>query len=159
MAMAAMLISTVVGLVGSMAQASALNAQAKAQEQIAEFNAKQKEIEASRRQAEGVLRGELEKKDAQNLAGRARASFAQMGVDTSTGSPLLLEQDLISEGSFRQNLEIASAQNEQRSLQENAKADRFQGQIAAMSSRAQARASLLGGIGSAFGGLAKMSFG
>lgn len=159
MAMAAMLVSVVAGLAGSFAQASALNAQAKAQEQIAEFNAKQKEIEASRRQAEGVLRGELEKKDAQNLSGRARAAFAQMGVDTSSGSPLLLEQDLISEGEFRSGLEIASSQNEQRSLNENAKADRYQGKIAAMSSRAQAKASLLGGIGSAFGGLAKMSFG
>lgn len=159
MAMAGMLISTVVGLVGSMAQASAMNAQADAQEQIAEFNAKQKEMEASRRQAEGVLRGEMEKKEAQSLSGRARASFAQMGIDTSSGSALLLEQDLISEGEFRSGLEIASAQNEQRSLNENAKADRFQGQIAAMSSRAQAKASLLGGIGSAFAGLSKMSFG
>lgn len=159
MAMAAMVIGAVASLAGSFMQSSALNAQAKAQEQIAEFNAKQKEVEASRRQAEGVLRGELERKDAQNLAGRARASFAQMGVDTSTGSPLLLEQELVSEGEFRSGIEIASAQNDQRSLQEGAKADRFEGQVAAMSSRAQARASLLSGIGSTFGSISKFQFG
>lgn len=159
MAMAAMVIGAVASLAGSFMQSSALNAQADAQEKIAEFNAKQKEMEASRRQAEGVLRGELETRDAQKLAGRARAGFAQMGVDTSSGSPLLLEQDLVSEGAFRSSLEISSAQNEQRSLQEDAKADRFQGQVAAMSSRAQAKASLLSGIGSAFGSVAKFSFG
>lgn len=159
MAMALMAVSAVAGLAGSFAQSSALNAQADAQEKIAEFNAKQKEMEASRRQAEGVLRGQLEERDAQKLSGRARASFAANGVDTSQGSPLLLEQDLISEGSFRSSIEIASAQNDQRSLQENAKADRFEGKVAAMSSRAQARASLLSGVGSAFGTLGKIQFG
>lgn len=159
MAMAAMAISAVVGLVGSFAQASAMNAQAKAQEQIAEFNARQMEIEASRRQAEGQLRGELERKEAQSLSGRARAAFAQIGVDTSVGSPLLLEQELAAEGMFRSNLEIASAQNEQRSLNENAKGERFEGKIRAMASRAQARASILGGIGSAFSSLSKVAFG
>lgn len=159
MAMAAMLVSTVVGLVGSFAQASAMNAQAKAQEQIAEFNARQQEIEASRRQAEGQLRGQLEEKEAQSLSARARAGFAQMGIDTTQGTPLLLEQDLAAEGQFRKNLEIASAQNEQRSLQESAKGERYEGKVRAMASRAQARASLLGGIGSAFGSIAKMNFG
>ncbi len=159
MGMAAMAISAVIGLVGSFAQASAMNAQAKAQEQIAEFNARQMEIEANRRQAEGQLRGALERKEAEALSGRARASFAQIGVDTSQGTPLLLEQELASEGAFRQSLEIASAANESRSLNESAKGERFEGKVRAMASRAQARASILGGIGSAFGSLSKMSFG
>lgn len=155
MAMAGMLISAVAGLAGSVMQASALNAQAKAQEQIAEFNARQKEIEGNRRQAEGALRGELEMREAQSLSGRARAAQAQIGIDTSSGSALLLEQDIISEGAFRSSLEVASARNEQRSLREGAKAERFEGKIRAMASRSQARASLLGGLGSAFGGIAK----
>jgi hypothetical protein len=159
MAMAMMAISAVVGLVGSFAQSSALNAQAKAQEQIADFNAKQKEIEASRRQAEGVLRGQLQEKEAQTLGAKARAGFAQMGIDTTQGSPLLLEQDLAAEGQFRKNLEIASAQNDQRSLNEAAKSDRFEGQIRAMASRSQARSSLISGIGSAFSALGKINFG
>lgn len=159
MAMAAMVVSAVAGLAGSFMQASALNAQADAQNKIAEFNAKQKEVEAARRQAEGQLRGELESRDAKSLAGKARAAFAQIGVDTASGSPLLLEQELISEGEFRRNLEIASAQNEQRSLNEAAKSDRFEGKVRAAASRAQAGASLLSGIGSAFGSLAKISFG
>ncbi len=159
MAMAMMAVSAVVGLIGSFAQASALNEQAKAQERIAEFNARQQEIEANRRQAEGALRGELEMKDAQSLSGRARAAFAQAGVDTSSGSPLLLEQELISEGAFRQSLEVASAQNEQRSLNEAAKGERYEGQIRAMASRSQARASILSGIGSAFSAMSKISFG
>ncbi len=159
MAMAAMAISAVVGLVGSFAQASALNAQADAQEKIAEFNARQKEIEANRRQAEGQLRGDLQVKEANSLAAKARAGFAQGGVDLAQGSPLLLEQDLIGEGAFRQNLEIASAQNEQRSLNEAAKSDRYEGAIRAMASRSQARASILSGIGSAFSSFSKMQFG
>lgn len=159
MAMAFMALSAVVGLVGSFAQASAMNAQAKAQEQIAEFNAKQQEIEANRRQAEGVLRGQLEERDSQSLAAKAKAGFAESGVDTTSGTPLLLEQDLIKEGKFRSGIEVASALNEQRSLQEEAKSTRYEGQIRAMASRAQARASLIGGIGSVFSTLGKISFG
>lgn len=159
MAMAGMLISAVVGLVGSMAQASAMNAQADAQEKIAEFNAKQQQIEGNRRQAEGALRGEMEQKEAQSLAGRARAGFAQAGVDTSSGSPLLLEQDLIGEGVFRQMAAVSEGANQQRSLHESAKGEIFEGKVRAMASRAQARASMLSGIGSVFGALGKMSFG
>jgi hypothetical protein len=159
MAMAAMVISAVAGLAGSFMQASALNAQADAQEKIAEFNARQKEIEANRRQAEGQLRGEIEERDAGRLRSKARAAGAQVGLDTTTGSSLLLDAELLKEGTFRKSLEIASAQNEQRSLQEGAKAERFEGKIRADASRSQARASLLGGIGSAFGSLSKISFG
>lgn len=157
--MAMMAASVVATLAGSLMAYSAQNAQAEAQENIAEFNAKQQEIEASRRQAEGVLRGEQEMKQAQSLAARARAGFAQAGVDTSSGSALLLEQDLIKEGQFRQNIAISEAQNQQRSLQEEAKATRYEGKIAAMSSRSQAKASLLSGFGSAFKSLGGANFG
>jgi hypothetical protein len=159
MAMAAMAISAVVGLVGSFMQASALNAQAKAQENIANFNARQQEIEGQRRAGVAAVRGELEMKEAQSLAGKARAGFAEMGIDTSQGSPLLLEQDLISEGAFRQNIEVAEGKNEERSLFESAKGERYEGKIRAAASRSQARASILGGIGSAFGTLGKVAFG
>jgi len=159
MAMAAMAISAVAGLAGSVMQASALNAQAEAQEKIAQFNAHQKNIEANRRQAEGVLQGQLEEREAQSLAGRARAAFAQIGVDTSSGSPLLLEQDIIKEGKFRSGIAVASARNEGRSLKESGKADVYEGKVRAAASRSQARASLLGGIGNAFGTIGKMNFG
>lgn len=159
MAVAMMAISAGLSLAGSFAQASAMNAQAEAQEKIAEFNAREKEIEAARRQAEGQLRGQLEERDAQSLAARGRAAFAEIGVDTSTGTPLLLEQELIKEGAFRRNLEIASAQNDQRSLNESAKGERYEGKVRAAASRAQARASLLSGIGNAFGSVAKFGFG
>jgi hypothetical protein len=159
MAMAAMLISAVAGLAGSLAQASALNAQAKAQEQIAEFNAAQQRIEANRRQAEGAARAFQEERNAQSLAGKARAAFAQIGVDTTQGSPLLLEQDLTKEGAYRSNIAVSDAANEQRNLQEAAKATIYEGKIRAMASRSQAAASILGGIGSAFSALSKVSFG
>lgn len=159
MAMAGMLISAVVGLVGSFAQASALNAQADAQEQIAEFNARQQEIEAGRRAGEAAIRGEQERNEAQSLSARARAGFAQMGVDTTQGSPLLLDMELIQEGAYRQNIAVSEGLNEERSLRESAKGERYEGKIRAMASRSQAKASILGGIGSAFGALSKVSFG
>ena len=153
------ILTAVTSLVGSFVQFSAMSAQADAQQKIAEFNARQDEIEASRRQAEGVLRGQLEQKDAQSLAARVRAGEAQMGVDTTSGTPLLLEQQLGAEGEFRKNLAIAEAQNQQRSLQEEAKATRYEGQIQAAASRSQGMASLLSGFGSAFKALGNISFG
>lgn len=155
MAMAAAAISAISGLIGSFAQASAMNAQADAQERIAEWNAKQKEIEANRRQAEGALRGDLQEREAESLAGKARASMAEIGVDTAQGSPLLLEQDLMSEGAFRSSIELASAHNEQRTLQESAKGERYEGKLRAAASRMQAQASILSSIGGLFGSLGK----
>jgi hypothetical protein len=159
MAVAALAVSVVAGLAGSFMQYQAMNAQADAQEKIAEFNAKEKETQAAREQAAGQLRGDLERKNAEALAGKARASAAQAGIDTSSGSALLLDSEIIREGSFRANIEMSEAQNRERTLKMGAKADRFEGKVRAASSRSQAKASLLGGIGSAFGSVANFKFG
>ncbi len=159
MAVAALVVSVVAGLAGSFMQSQALNAQADAQEKIAQYNAAEKQVQANREQAAGQLRAEQQRREAERVAGTARAGMAQSGLDTSSGSPLLLDTDIIREGAFKANIEIADAANKSRTLEEGAKADIFEGKVRAASSRSQARASLLGGIGSAFGSVANFKFG
>jgi hypothetical protein len=159
MAVAALAISVVSGLAGSFMQSQALNAQAKAQEQIANFNANEKVVQANREQAAGQLRAELERREARSVAGKARASAAGAGLDTSSGSPLLLDSEIIREGEFRANIEIADAANKERTLKEGAKVDIYEGKMRSASSRSQAKSSLLGGISSAFGSVAQYKFG
>lgn len=151
MAMAAGIISAVAGLAGSIAQASALNRQAQAQENIAEWNAARQEEEAAREQAAGQLRADLQRREADRTAATARAAQAQGGADTTQGSPLLLDQEIFKEGEFNANVEIANAQNKQRNLENRAIAERYEGKVRADASRSKATASLIGGIGSVFG--------
>ncbi len=159
MAVAALVVSAVAGLAGSFMQAGALNAQADAQEKIAQFNANEKRVQANREQAAGHLRAEMERRQARAVAAKARAGFAEAGLDTTTGTPLLLDADIFQEGEFRANIEIADAQNKERSLKEAAKADIFEGKVRAASSRSQAKASILSGVSSAFGSIAQYKFG
>ena len=154
MAMAMMAISAVVGLAGSFAQASALNAQAKAQESIANFNAKQQEIKANQVRGESALKGELQMKEVKAQEAKARAGLAQSGVDTTSGTPSLLRDDLITTGKFQQFITNYQGEDQARSYNESAKATRYEGQVRAMASRAQAQSSIFGGIGSAFKSLA-----
>jgi hypothetical protein len=159
MAVAALAISVVAGLAGSMMQMSAMNAQADAQEKIAAYNNQEKITQANREQAAGHVRAELEQREAQAVAAKARAGMAQSGMDTTSGTPLLLDSEIIREGAFRSNIELADAQNKERTLKEAGKIDLFEGKIRAASSRSQAKASLLSGIGSAFGSVANYKFG
>lgn len=62
MAVAALVVSTVATLAGSVMQFGALNAQADAQEKIAEFNANEKRTQANREQAAGHVRAEMERR-------------------------------------------------------------------------------------------------
>lgn len=159
MAVAALAVSVAAGLAGSFMQFSAMNAQADAQNKIAQFNANEKNVQANREQAAGHVRAEMQRRAAGEQSAKVRAGFAQAGVDTTSGTPLLLDADLTREGEFRAGIEIADAQNKQRSLNESAKADIFEGKVRAASSRSQAKASLLGGIGDAFGSVANFKFG
>jgi hypothetical protein len=159
MAMAALAISTVATLAGSVMQMGALNAQADAQEKIAQFNANEKTVQANREQAAGHVRADMERREARAVAAKVRAGFGASGIETTSGTPLLLDSDVMAEGEYRANIEISDAQNKERTLKEAAKADIFEGKVRAASSRSQAKASLLGGIGSAFGGVAQYKFG
>ncbi len=159
MAMAALVISTVATLAGSVMQYGALNAQADAQEKIAQFNANEKTVQANREQAAGHVRADMERREARAVRAKARAGFGEAGIETTSGSPLLLDSDIFREGEYRANIEISDAQNKERTLKEAGKADIFEGKIRAASSRSQAKASLMSGIGSAFGNVANYRFG
>jgi hypothetical protein len=159
MAAVALAGSVVAGLAGSFIQSQSLKQQAKAQLMIGEANAREKEAQGNREQAAGQMRAQLERREAESVASKARAGFGASGIDASSSTALLLDSDIIKEGEFRANIEIADAANRRRSLNESAKADRFESKVRAASSRSQATASLISGVGNAFGAVAQHKFG
>lgn len=137
-----------------MVTASAMNAQADAQEQMAAWNAARQREEAAWAQSKGALEAAQKEKEGARLAAKARAAQAQGGLSTTEGSPLLLQQEFAAETAWRSNIEMANATKTQRDFLNKAAITEYEGKIRAQASRAQASASLISGIGGAFKGLA-----
>ena len=149
------LISGIASIAGAMASASAMNAQADAQEQMAAWNAARQREEAAWAQSKGALEARQKEKEGEKLAAKARAAVAQSGVATTEGSPLLMQQEFAAETAWRSNIEMANATKTQRDFMNKAAITEYEGKIRAESSRAQASASLLSGFASGIGGMAK----
>lgn len=153
------LISGVASLAGAAVSAAAMSAQADSEEQIARWNADRQREQAALEQSKGAIEASRREKEGRRQAALARATFAQGGVQTDTGTPLLLEQDFAAETAWRSNMEMANATTQQRNLLNKAAATEYEGQIKAQSSRAGATASLLSGFGSAVKGFGQSKFG
>lgn len=132
-----------------------MNAQADAEEQMANWNAARQREEAAWAQSRGALEARNKEKEGEKQAAKARAAMAQGGLATDTGTPLLLEQEFASETAWRSNVEMANATKSQRDLMNKASATEYEGKLRADASRTQAKASLLSGFASAAGGIGK----
>lgn len=154
-ALAGPLISGVASIAGAAASASAMNSQAKAEEQMAAWNAARYREEAAWAQGKGALDAAAREKEGAKRAATARAAMAQGGVATDTGTPLLLQETFASETAYRSNVEMANAQKQQRNLENKANITEYEGKIRADASRAQGRAALLSGFAGAAGGIGK----
>lgn len=146
------IISGIASLAGAMVSASAMNAQAQAEQQMAKWNADRMREQAALAQAKGALEAAEQERKGKREAGIARAAFAQSGAATDTGTPLLLEQEFAAETQWRSNMAMANATIEQRNLLNKAAATEYEGQIRAQASRTQATASLLSGFAGAMKG-------
>lgn len=153
------LISGLASMAGAVVSASAMSAQADAEEQMAKWNADRQREQAALEQSKGAIESARREKEGRKQAAMARATFAQGGAQTDTGTPLLLEQEFAAETAWRSNMEMANATIQQRNLLNKAAATEYEGQIRANASRASATASLLSGVGGLVKGIGGSRFG
>lgn len=152
------LISGLASIGGAIMSASAQSKQADAEQEMANWNAARQREQAALAQSKGAVDAAEQEKKGRRNAALARATMAQGGAATDTGTPLLLEQEFASETMWRSNMTMANARNEQGNLMNKASAQEYEGKIRADASRASATASLLSGfagaaktLGSSFG--------
>lgn len=153
------LISGIASMAGAVVSAAAMSSQADAEEQMAKWNADRQREQAALEQSKGAIESDRREKEGRRQAAMARATFAQGGAQTDTGTPLLLEQEFAAETAWRSNMEMANATIQQRNLLNKAAATEYEGQIRANSSRAQASASLLSGFAGVVKGFGSSKFG
>ena len=87
---AATAIGTTMGVVGSIQQQKQSEANAKAQQAQAEYNARLAEREAKALEAESAENARRQHEESQKLKSAQRAAFGSSGVDMTSGSPLAL---------------------------------------------------------------------
>lgn len=136
-----------------MVAASAANAQADQQEQMAQWNAARQREQAAWAQSKGALDAYQKEREGREKAAEARAAQAQGGLDTTTGSPLLLQQKFASETMWQSNVVMANADKEKSDWLNKASITEYEGKVKADALRSQAGASLLSGFAGAAKGI------
>ena len=153
------IISGLASVAGGLISMSAANSQADAEEKMARYNADRQREQAALAQSKGAAEAKQTEDKGRRQAALARATMAQGGAATDTGTPLLLEQEFAAETSWRANMQMANAKNEQSNLMNKAAAQEFEGQIRANASRASGTAALLSGFAGAAKSLGGSKFG
>lgn len=148
------IISGIASLGGAMMSASAMSAQADAEEEIAAYNAARQREEAAYAQSKGAAESAEREKQGARAAAAARAARAEGGVDTGSGTGLLLEQEFASETAYRSNVEMSNAEREKSNYLNKAAITEYEGAVRAKASRSQAGATLLSGFAGAAKGIA-----
>ena len=148
------IVSGIASLAGAMASASAMNAQADAEEEMAAYNAARQREEAAWAQSKGALESSSKEKEGERRAAQMRATQAQGGAATDTGTTLLLEQSFAAETQWQSDVAMANANKESSTLINKSRITEYEGKIRANASRAQAKASLISGLAGAAKGVA-----
>lgn len=134
-----------VGLYGSYAQSQALKEQGKAEEKLAEQNARLKELQAE----DAILRGKADaaevKRRGRYVKGSQRAALAAQGVSVDTGSAAAVQN----ETDTMSGMDALTVQNnafrEAWGYRSEASNERFRGRMERLKSRNEARMTLLTG--------------
>lgn len=118
----------------------------KAQERIANFNAKVKERNAALEREQSGARQAAEARERERILSRQRSAYAAAGLDVSQGTPLMMEaaQDVelkLSSAENRWRSEVAS-----RNLETGAEIDRLEGRMARYGAKQKAVGTLLSGV-------------
>lgn len=145
----ALMIGGALSTAGAISEAQAAKAEGKAQNQIAEFNARQLEAQSkSRMEAARVDEGMAARK-ARILQGRA---IAQKGAGGSLeGSPLEVLSDLVYETQVERGLTLRAGVMDATTMRNQASIQRWQGRWAKAYGKAQAKAGYMKAAGSAMG--------
>ena len=143
---------TVVSAVGAKKQATAQKKAGQEQQRIAEENALQAERDAMDTRRRGVEEVNMLQRVGRKQAGTAQAGYAAQGVDVSAGTPQAVQRQ--GEALLRSDLDRVrrNAEREALGFESEAKNYRLGGQYARAAANAQARGTILGGIGNTLAG-------
>ncbi len=147
-------ISGIASLAGAMVSASAKNAQADQEEQIARWNAERQREKAALAQAKGAQESRVRQEEGEAAASRHRAVVAQGGASTTEGTPLLMQQEFAKDTFYNTEVAMFNAKTEQADLKNKASVTEWEGKVRADATRAQASASLISGFPGAAKGVA-----
>lgn len=135
-------------LLGAYNQSQSIRAQGRYQQGIAESNAKFNEVMAADAIERGRTESTLVRKRAAQLRGQQRVSYAGQGVDVNSGSALTVQDETYTMGEIDYLTVKNNAWREAFGYKSQAIESRNQGRYAKMTSKIQARNTLLtGGIG------------
>lgn len=137
--------AAIAGMVGAGVGAAGAIQQGKAAKQSAEFNAAMMKREADREKQIGELNARRVRKETESLAATQRALLAGGGGDQSTGSALLIQEDLAEEGEFNARLAEVNAETAVSTKMAQATLARMGGRAAGTSSYIRAGTTLLSG--------------
>lgn len=105
-------------------------AQGKAERQVADFNARQMEIEAQSRMESARLEEQRLARQRRAALGQAKAAYGKSGVAIEEGSPIEVLADMAYQFDIDRNLTLRSGMLERSHLRSQAALQRWQGQWA-----------------------------
>lgn len=147
------MIGGIFSMLGSIVGAAAMQKQAKAERNAAEYNAQVQEKQAMEERASAQRKAleERRKKDVtlSNLQARAAASGGGAGVSDPT--VISLATDIEGRGEYGALLEMYTGESRARGREDEAALQRYIGETKAQASEAKATGMILGGIGGLFG--------
>jgi hypothetical protein len=145
----ALLIGGALSTAGSISQAQAAKAEGKAQNQIAEFNARQLEAQSQSRMEAARMDEGMAARKARILQGRM---IAKQGASGSLeGSPLEILSDLVYETQTERALTLRAGVMDATTMRNQATIQRWQGRWAKAYGGAQAKAGYMKAAGTALG--------
>ena len=146
-----MIASAGIGLYGASQQASAERAAGKANQQIAENNARLAEDSARDANIQGARESQQSAWKTRALLATQRAAAASANVDSQLGSAFDIQSDTALLGGIEQETIMLNAARKAWGFQSEATNYRNQGKLARFEANARARGTILGGLGNAVG--------
>lgn len=143
-------IGAIVGLIGTGLQVMASIQQGKAQEQAAEFEARQRERQAAEEFASSQREAQDKETELANVLSRQTAISAAGGGSATDASILDIYEDTAQRGEYNKRVSLYGGESRKRGQLDAAAAARFKGKAAAKGAMMEGIATGISGFGSLF---------
>ena len=148
-------VGSVVGFMGSIASANAMQAEAQAAQQQAQYKAKIDQIQGQQQVAAAQRKSQDQKLQTQYAESRLQALAAGGGGGADDPTIIKLGQDIAGQGEYNALSSLYTGQSAQWAYNTQSGLDIYQGNLEAMSLNSRANATILGGFGGLVSGLGR----
>ena len=143
-------ISAVLGVVGSLVSAAGTMAAGRAQEQAAEYEAKQLEIKGKEERAAAQREGQEYQRKTDLALSTLQARGATSGFSATDPTSLAIADEITKYGTYQQQMAQYGGESRQVGLEAQAETRRLEGRAARKGASYAALGTIIGGAGSAF---------